>query len=302
MVMLAAGAAALTTAGVLLYNMYNNPTSAVQVQEGTQAATMQQEEKINFAPALEPVKRELLQQQQAEQTQQVVNNSLPTYTSRAVLRKQAPEFSCKALLSSGEFGTISLKDYKGKNCCSIFNNVGKYVVLFFYPLDFTFVCPTEIVAFSDAAAQFEANNAQIIGCSIDSEFAHLAWVNTPRKQGGLGAMQVPLMADVTQSIARDYGVLIDEEGTTLRGTFIIDQNGIIRHAQLSDHGVGRNTDEILRLVQAFQHAGNYMLKIDTFLQTSMVKCALPTGNKAPKQSNPIPKTHKTTLQVRIKNA
>lgn len=139
------------------------------------------------------------------------------------------------------------------------------MVLFFYPLDFTFVCPTEICAFSDAAAEFRANNAEIIGCSIDSEFTHLAWTNTSRKQGGLGKMDIPLLADVIQAIAKDYGVLIEEEGTTLRGTFIIDHNGILRHAQINDHSVGRNVSETLRLVQAFQHAGMRLVQYDSYL-------------------------------------
>lgn len=136
---------------------------------------------------------------------------------------------------------VSLSDYKGK-----------WVVLFFYPLDFTFVCPTEIVAFSEASAQFAALNCQLIGCSVDSVFSHLAWVNTDRKAGGLGEMHIPLLEDVNKKVSMDYGVLHMETGHTHRGLFIIDNNGVLRHITMNDPPVGRNTAEILRLVEAYQ--------------------------------------------------
>jgi alkyl hydroperoxide reductase subunit AhpC len=136
---------------------------------------------------------------------------------------------------------VSLSDYKGK-----------WVVLFFYPLDFTFVCPTEIVAFSEAAKEFEALNTAVIGVSVDSVFSHLAWVNTDRKNGGLGEMHIPLVEDVTKQISTAYGVLHMETGHTHRGLFLIDPTGNVRHITMNDPPVGRNTAEIIRLVEAFQ--------------------------------------------------
>lgn len=154
--------------------------------------------------------------------------------------KPAPHFEGTAVVN-GEFKKISLCDYKGK-----------YVVLFFYPLDFTFVCPTEIIAFSESAEKFRAINCELIACSTDSHFSHLAWVNTPRKQGGLGEMHIPLLADITGKIARDYGVLKEDEGIAFRGLFIIDAKGVLRQMTVNDLPVGRSVDEIMRLVQAFQ--------------------------------------------------
>ncbi|EIE87578.1 peroxiredoxin-1 [Rhizopus delemar RA 99-880] len=119
-------------------------------------------------------------------------------------------------------------------------------------MDFTFVCPTEILAFSDRIEEFKALNTAVIGASTDSEFSHLAWINTPRKQGGLGEMKIPLLADKTKSIAKDYGVLIEEAGIALRGLFIIDPQGVVRQITINDLPVGRSVDEVLRLVEAFQ--------------------------------------------------
>lgn len=130
-----------------------------------------------------------------------------------VLQKLAPDFRANAVFN-GQFKEISLKDY-----------AGKYVVLFFYPLDFTFVCPTEIIAFSDRSNEFDKINTAVIGCSTDSEFSHLAWINTPRKQGGLGEMKIPLLADKSMKISKDYGVLDEESGISFRGLFIIDGKG-----------------------------------------------------------------------------
>lgn len=156
------------------------------------------------------------------------------------LQQAAPSFTGTAVVN-GEFKTISLSDYKGK-----------YVILFFYPLDFTFVCPTEIIAFSDRANEFRKIGCELIACSTDSHFSHLAWINTPRKQGGLGEMNIPLLADKSMKISRDYGVLLEEEGLTFRGLFIIDPQGKLRQITVNDLPVGRSVDETLRLVQAFQ--------------------------------------------------
>jgi len=159
--------------------------------------------------------------------------------------QKAPNFSGEAVVGKG-FENISLSDYKGK-----------YTVLFFYPLDFTFVCPTEITAFSDRAAEFEKINTQIVGCSIDSKFSHLAWINTPRNEGGLGDLKFPLLADITKQVARDYGVLIEQAGIALRGVFIIDPNGVLKIHMVNDNSIGRNVDEILRLLQAVQYTDSH---------------------------------------------
>ncbi|KAG1664157.1 hypothetical protein FOA52_012238 [Chlamydomonas sp. UWO 241] len=160
-----------------------------------------------------------------------------------IIGKPAPQFKATAVVD-GEIKTVSLDDYKGK-----------YLVLYFYPLDFTFVCPTEICAFSDRVADFKAIGAEVVGVSVDSHFSHLAWSKSPRNQGGLGGCQYPLVADITKSIAKDYGVLIedgDDAGVALRGLFIISPTGILRQITINDLPVGRSVDETLRLVKAFQ--------------------------------------------------
>jgi alkyl hydroperoxide reductase subunit AhpC len=159
----------------------------------------------------------------------------------SLIQKQAPDFKAQAVLADGSFKEIKLSDYKGK-----------WVVLFFYPLDFTFVCPTEIVAFSDKIKEFQAIGAEVLGVSVDSQFTHLAWRQVARKDGGLGDLQYPLVADLNKSIARDYGVLIEEAGIALRGTFIIDPKGVVRAAHIHDLPVGRNIDEAVRVIKAFQ--------------------------------------------------
>nr|XP_027200335.1 peroxiredoxin 1-like [Dermatophagoides pteronyssinus] len=156
------------------------------------------------------------------------------------IQKPAPQFKGTAVVG-GQFKDISLSDYKGK-----------YVVLFFYPMDFTFVCPTEIIAFSERADEFRKTNCEVIACSTDSKFTHLAWINTPRKEGGLGEMHIPLLADKNAKISQDYGVYL-EEGVPLRGLFIIDDKQILRQITINDLPVGRSVDETLRLVQAFQY-------------------------------------------------
>lgn len=161
--------------------------------------------------------------------------------SKARVTKPAPHFEAKAVSTDGQFVDIKLSDYKGK-----------YLVFFFYPLDFTFVCPTEIIAFSDRAEEFRAIGCEVLACSVDSQFSHLAWTERPRKQGGLGKMSIPILADLTKQISRDYGVLLEDEGVSLRGLFIIDDKGNLRQITVNDLPVGRSVDETLRLVQAFQ--------------------------------------------------
>ncbi len=158
----------------------------------------------------------------------------------AQVQKPAPYFKAEAVVN-GQFGNVSLSDYWGK----------KYVVLFFYPLDFTVVCPTELIAFSDRAGEFEKRGAQLIGCSTDSKFSHLAWINTPRNHGGVGELKYPLVSDLTKKISCDYGVLL-AGGVALRGTFIIDKAGIVRHITINDLPLGRSVDETLRSLDALQ--------------------------------------------------
>ncbi|MBL0387367.1 peroxiredoxin [Tumebacillus sp. ITR2] len=159
--------------------------------------------------------------------------------------KKAPEFN---MLTTKNMDTLAERvtneTYKGK-----------YLVLFFYPLDFTFVCPTEIIALSDAAAEFEQLGAEILGVSTDSVHSHKAWINTPRDQNGLGQLNYPLAADNTQQVARDFGVLLEDEGIALRGLFIIDPEGIVQHATINSLNVGRNVDEVLRVLEAIQTGG-----------------------------------------------
>lgn len=158
--------------------------------------------------------------------------------------KQAPDFTAKAVVGQ-EFVDYTLSsNWTGKQ--------PRHTLLFFYPLDFTFVCPTEIIAFSDRIAEFKALGVQVVGVSIDSEYTHLAWKNTPRNQGGLGDIAYPLVADLTKSIATAYDVLAPD-GTAYRGLFLIDQTGIVRHALVNDHPLGRSIDEALRTVEALQH-------------------------------------------------
>jgi alkyl hydroperoxide reductase subunit AhpC len=155
------------------------------------------------------------------------------------VQKEAPEFSAVAVINE-EFKPVRLSDYRGK-----------YVVLFFYPLDFTFVCPTEIIAFSDRIKEFHDRNCEVLGVSVDSQFSHLAWIKMPRADGGLGGLKYPLVADLSKSISSDYDVLIDG-GVALRGLFLIDKAGIVRHMVVNDLPLGRSVDETLRTLDAFQ--------------------------------------------------
>lgn len=155
--------------------------------------------------------------------------------------QQAPDFSATAV-ENQEFKTVKLSDFRGQ-----------YVVLFFYPLDFTFVCPTEITSFSDRAQEFKDINAQIMGVSVDSEFSHLAWIQTERKNGGVGDLNIPLVSDIKKEISSAYNVLDPEAGVALRGLFIIDKEGVIQHTTINNLAFGRNVDEVLRTLQAIQY-------------------------------------------------
>ncbi|GAU88240.1 hypothetical protein RvY_00979 [Ramazzottius varieornatus] len=162
--------------------------------------------------------------------------------SKAQIGKPAPPFKGITGVFDQEFKEVSLSDYKGK-----------YVILLFYPLDFTFVCPTEITAFSDSISKFKSLNTEVLALSVDSQYTHLAWVKTPRSEGGLGPVKIPLLSDLTHQVSKDYGVYLEDAGHTLRGLFIIDANGILRQITINDLPVGRSVNETIRLVQAFQH-------------------------------------------------
>jgi alkyl hydroperoxide reductase subunit AhpC len=157
-----------------------------------------------------------------------------------LVQKQAPNFKAQAVVN-GEFKEISLSDYKGK-----------YVLLFFYPLDFTFVCPTEIIAFNDKLSEFKKRNTEVLGISVDSHFSHLAWINTLRRTGGLGKLDYPLVSDLSQQITKDYGIMAEGLTVSLRGLFLIDKQGIVRHQVVNDLPLGRNIEEAIRMVDALQ--------------------------------------------------
>jgi peroxiredoxin (alkyl hydroperoxide reductase subunit C) len=161
----------------------------------------------------------------------------------------APAFGGTAVVGN-EFVDLSYE--KGTLKVGKDKFTGKYVVLFFYPLDFTFVCPTEIIAFSDRLDEFEKIGAKVVGASIDSQFSHLAWKNTPRNKGGLGEIKYPLLADVNKEAAFNYNVLL-ENGVAARGLFIIDDKGVLQSYTVNNLGVGRNVDEALRIIQAYQY-------------------------------------------------
>jgi len=157
------------------------------------------------------------------------------------VQQEAPSFSAEAVLPDHSIGELSLTSYRGK-----------YVVLFFYPLDFTFVCPTELLAFADRIADFRSRDCEILGISVDSVYAHLAWRRTPRSEGGVGDLPYPLVSDLDKRIARAYGVLLDKPAVALRGVFLIDRAGIVRSVIVNDLSLGRNVDEVLRLLDALQ--------------------------------------------------
>lgn len=150
--------------------------------------------------------------------------------------QQAPDFTTPAAWGKGEIRPITLSDYRGR-----------WVVLFFYPLDFTFVCPTEILEFSKRAGEFEALSAQVIGCSVDSEFSHRAWI-----ENGLGELRIPLASDLRKSIARSYGALLEDRGIATRATYVIDPQGVVQYACYHNTAVGRSVSETLRVLEALQ--------------------------------------------------
>jgi peroxiredoxin (alkyl hydroperoxide reductase subunit C) len=158
-----------------------------------------------------------------------------------LVTKPAPDFSAQAVMPDGSFKTLTMAEQKGK-----------YVLLFFYPLDFTFVCPTEIIAFSDREKEFADLGVQILGCSVDSHFSHLAWRNMSRNEGGIGQVTYPIIADLSKKIAEAYDVLTPG-GVALRGLFLIDKEGVVRHQVVNDLPLGRSVDEALRMVKALQY-------------------------------------------------
>lgn len=181
----------------------------------------------------------------------------------SLVQQPAPAFEAQAVMPDGSFKKVSLADYRGK--C---------VLLFFYPLDFTFVCPTEIIAFSDSIAEFKKRNVEVLGVSVDSHYTHLAWREKPRAQGGIGPIEYPLIADLDKAIAQAYGVLLPA-GIALRGLYIIDRQGVVRHQLVNDLPLGRSVDEALRVIDALQfheehgevcpanwHAGQPTMKAD----------------------------------------
>ena len=157
-----------------------------------------------------------------------------------LVTQKAPDFLATAVMADNSFGELRLSDYRGK-----------YTVLFFYPLDFTFVCPSEILAFNRKVEEFNKKDCQLIGISVDSHFTHLAWKETEIEKGGIGNVQYPLVADIKKEIARAYGVLHDDS-VALRGLFLIDKEGVVRHAVVNDLPLGRNVDEALRMLDALR--------------------------------------------------
>lgn len=155
--------------------------------------------------------------------------------------KQAPDFIAKAVVNGDVKENFKLSDFRGK-----------YVLFFFYPLDFTFVCPTEIHAFQEKLDQFRKLNCEVIACSTDSHFSHAAWLNTPKKDGGIEGVKFPIVSDINKTIARDYDVLVNGEGIAYRGAFLIDKAGTVRHQTINDLPLGRNVDEFVRLLEALQ--------------------------------------------------
>ena len=186
----------------------------------------------------------------------------------ALVAKPAPDFTAQAVMPDGSFKEIKLSEYKGK-----------YVILFFYPLDFTFVCPTEIIAFSEKMDEFKKRNTEVLGVSIDSHFSHLAWRNTDRKEGGLGDIAYPLVADLNKKITYDYGVM-HEAGIAFRGLFLIDKDGVVQHQLINNLPLGRNNDEDMRMVEAIQfHEKNGEVSPAIWSEGYDVMKADPKGSK-----------------------
>lgn len=161
--------------------------------------------------------------------------------------RQAPEFNVEAVASGSQFvDSCKLSDYRGK-----------YVVLFFYPLDFTFVCPTELHAFQEKLDEFAKRNVEVIGCSVDSKFSHLAWLRTPRNRGGIEGVTYTLLSDINKTVSKEYDVLDAGGSVSLRGLFLIDKEGVVRHQVVNDLGLGRNIDEVIRMIDALQFTEQY---------------------------------------------
>lgn len=156
-----------------------------------------------------------------------------------LIGRPAPDFKTKAVVGGQIVDDFSLQDYHGK-----------YVFFFFYPLDFTFVCPTELHAFQERIEEFSKRGAEVVACSVDSCYSHFAWVSTPKSKGGIEGVSYPIVSDLNKTISRDYGVLFEEEGVSFRGQFLIDKKGIIRHQLINDLPIGRSVDEALRLLDA----------------------------------------------------
>ena len=154
--------------------------------------------------------------------------------------KKAPSFEAKAVQGDRIIENFTLNQFIGK----------KNVIFFFYPLDFTFVCPTELHAFQEKMQAFESRDAVVVGCSVDSAFSHLAWVNTPRSKGGIQGVQYPLVSDLNKTIAREFNVLNESEGVAFRGLFLIDKQGVVRHQLVNDLPLGRSVDEAVRILEA----------------------------------------------------
>ncbi|HED04930.1 MAG TPA: peroxiredoxin [Candidatus Fraserbacteria bacterium] len=158
----------------------------------------------------------------------------------SLVGQKAPDFELDAVVDS-QFQRVKLSDYRGQ-----------YLIVFFYPMDFTFVCPTEIIAFADRHQEFKRLNTEVLAVSVDSQYVHLAWQNTPRKEGGIGRVPFPHLSDLRRTMARDYDVLIADKGVALRGLFIIDDEGIVQQVTINNLGIGRSIDETLRLLEAIQ--------------------------------------------------
>jgi peroxiredoxin (alkyl hydroperoxide reductase subunit C) len=161
--------------------------------------------------------------------------------------RKAPEFNVPAVVNGNTFvDSCSLSDYRGK-----------YVVLFFYPLDFTFVCPTELHAFQEKLDEFKRRNVEVIACSVDSKFSHLAWLQTPRNRGGIEGVTYTILSDINKDVTKAYDVLVEDAGIAYRGLFLIDRDGIVKYQVVNDLGLGRNIDEVIRMVDALQFTEEY---------------------------------------------
>ncbi len=160
----------------------------------------------------------------------------------SLIGKKAPDFTAKAVVKNEIIENFKLSDHEGK-----------YVVLFFYPLDFTFVCPTELHAFQEKLQAFQERNTEVIAVSTDSHFSHMAWLNTPKSQGGIEGVEYPIVSDFNKTISKDFDVLVEADGVAYRGLFLLDKEGVVHHATLNNLPLGRNVDEALRMVDALQH-------------------------------------------------